>query len=545
MRFTGEDAYEVQFLEWLPESWEYMHGPEIASDGSAPERESYKDVILASRVEEALARINPGLPKDAIRTLRQKLASPGETDILRANQLISTWMTEGISIKVRDANGEETTRLALIIDFENPQNNEWLAVNQFTVSHDSDSGSRRPDIVLFLNGLPIVVIELKSPDNLEENVWKAFNQIQTYKEQISRLFYYNVALIIADGSEALVGSLSADKERFSKWRSTDGLNKDPHGEFGKTQTLIEGFLNPTTILEVIQHFSIFITGKQSYKMLPAYHQFYAVEKAYQRALIASAENGDGRGGLMWHTQGSGKSYEMSCLAGMLTTSKHLKNPTVVVVTDRNNLDHQLFDIFMAAKALMRQTPEQADSREELRELIANRASGGVIFTTIQKFAPEEDEDKFPVLTDRRNVFVFTDEAHRSQYGFSARISGDKFKVGYAQHLRDALPNATFLAFTGTPVSAADRNTRQVFGDEIDIYDMLQANEDGATVPIYYESRLISLELPEDAKKELNDLAEELLEDEDEIAQSNLKQRWAAIEQIVRVRHLELRKLLKI
>jgi type I restriction enzyme R subunit len=532
MKFTGEDAYEVQFLEWLPEAWEYMHGPEIAPDGSAPERESYKEVILGSRVEEALSRINPGLPKEAIRTLRQKLASPGETDILRANQLISTWMTEGMPISVREANGEESTKLAWIVDFNKPENNEWLAVNQFTVTHDSDAGSRRPDVVLFLNGLPIVVIELKSPDSEDENIWKAFNQLQTYKEQISRLFYYNVALVVADGSDARVGSLTADKERFSKWRSIDGLSRDPHGPFGQTQTLIEGFLNPSTLLEVIKHFTIFVSDKRTYKMLPAYHQYFAVEKAYQRALQASAEGGDGRGGLMWHTQGSGKSYEMSCLAGMLTTSKVLKNPTVVVVTDRNNLDHQLHDIFVDAKALMRQTPQQAESRQELRDLIGNRASGGVIFTTIQKFAPDEDEDKFPALTDRRNVFVFTDEAHRSQYGFSARISGDKFKVGYAQHLRDAMPNATFIAFTGTPVAAADRNTRQVFGDEIDVYDMLQANEDGATVPIYYESRLVTLELPEDAKKELNDLAEDLLEDEDEIVQSNLKQRWAAIEQIV-------------
>lgn len=532
MKFTGEDAYEVQFLEWLPDAWEYMHGPEIAPDGSAPERESYKEVILGSRVEEVLARINPGLPKEAIRTLRQKLSSPGETDLLRANQLISLWMTEGMPISVRKPNGEESTELAQIIDFNNPENNEWLAVNQFTISHDSDSGSRRPDIVLFLNGLPIVVIELKSPDNEEENIWKAFNQIQTYKDQISRLFYYNVALVIADGSDARVGSLTADKERFLKWRSVDGFERDPHGSFGHTQTLIEGLLNPKNLLEVIQHFTIFVADKHNFKMLPAYHQFYAVEKAYQRALTASAEGGDGRGGLMWHTQGSGKSYEMSCLAGMLATSKILKNPTIVVVTDRNNLDTQLHDIFMDAKALMRQTPEKADSRQELRELIGNRAAGGVIFTTIQKFAPDEDEDKFPTLTDRRNVFVFTDEAHRSQYGFSARLSGDKFKVGYAQHLRDALPNATFIAFTGTPVAAADRNTRQVFGDEIDVYDMLQANEDGATVPIYYESRLVSLELPDEAKKELNELAENLIEDEDEIVQSSLKQRWAAIEQIV-------------
>jgi type I restriction enzyme R subunit len=258
-----------------------------------------------------------------------------------------------------------------------------------------------------------------------------------------------------------------------------------------------------------------------------------VKKAYTRALTASAENGDGRGGLMWHTQGAGKSFEMACLAGMLATSKALKNPTIVVVTDRKNLDHQLFDTFVAAKALMRQTPEQADSRDEIREMISSRPVGGVIFTTIQKFAPEDSETKFPALTERRNVFVFTDEAHRSQYGFTARIDKDnKFKVGYAQHLRDAMPNATFVAFTGTPVAEADRDTRLVFGDEIDVYDMAQANEDGATVPIYYESRLVALELPDDAKKELDELAEDLVEDEEESMQANLKKRWAELEQIV-------------
>jgi type I restriction enzyme R subunit len=284
---------------------------------------------------------------------------------------------------------------------------------------------------------------------------------------------------------------------------------------------------------MIQHFTVFVPGQKTIKMLPAYHQFFAVKKAYKRALTASADNGDGRGGLMWHTQGAGKSFEMACLAGMLATSKALKNPTIVVVTDRKNLDHQLFDTFVAAKALMRQTPEQADSREEIREMISTRPVGGVIFTTIQKFAPEESETKFPALTERRNVFVFTDEAHRSQYGFSARIDKDnKFKVGYAQHLRDAMPNATFVAFTGTPVAEADRDTRLVFGDEIDVYDMAQANEDGATVPIYYESRLVALELPDEAKKELDDLAEDLVEDEEENIQANLKKRWAELEQIV-------------
>lgn len=530
----NEDAYELQCLDWLEGiGWNLAKGPEIAHDGMMPERSSHKDVLLVGRVEDAISRINPGTPKDVIRKVRQMLESPGETDLLKANQQIHQWMTEGISVKIRDESGEESTKLLWLIDFENIENNDWLAVNQFSVQVDADAGTRRPDIVLFLNGIPISVLELKNPSDLDTDIWQAFEQLQTYKAQVSRLFYYNSVLMIADGADARMGSLTADQERFLKWRSANGEERDPYGTFGHTQTLIEGLYNKRHVLDMIQHFTVFIPGQKTIKMLPAYHQFFAVQKAFARALTASAENGDGRGGLMWHTQGAGKSFEMACLAGMLATSKVLKNPTIVVVTDRKNLDHQLFDTFVAAKALLRQTPEQADSREEIREMISTRPVGGVIFTTIQKFAPEENETKFPVLTDRRNVFVFTDEAHRSQYGFSARIDNEsKFKVGYAQHLRDAMPNATFIAFTGTPVAETDRDTRLVFGDEIDVYDMAQANEDGATVPIFYESRLVALELPDDAKKDLDLLAENLVEDEEENIQANLKRRWAELEQIV-------------
>ena len=530
----NEDTYELQCLDWLQKSgWTWVKGPEIAHDGKSPERTSYKDILLVNRLEDAISRINPGTPKETIMRVRQMLESPGETDVLKANQKIHQWMTEGISVKIREDSGDETTKLLWLIDFNNIENNDWLAVNQYSVQVDADAGTRRPDIVLFLNGIPISVLELKNPSDLDTDIWQAFEQLQTYKAQISRLFYYNSVLVIADGADARMGSLTADQERFLKWRSIDGDVRDPNGSFGHTQTLIEGLFNKRHVIDMIQHFTVFVPGQKTIKMLPAYHQFFAVKKAYKRALTASADNGDGRGGLMWHTQGAGKSFEMACLAGMLATSKALKNPTIVVVTDRKNLDHQLFDTFVAAKALMRQTPEQADSREEIREMISTRPVGGVIFTTIQKFAPEESETKFPALTVRRNVFVFTDEAHRSQYGFSARIDRDnKFKVGYAQHLRDAMPNATFVAFTGTPVAEADRDTRLVFGDEIDVYDMAQANEDGATVPIYYESRLVALELPDEAKKELDDLAEDLVEDEEENIQANLKKRWAELEQIV-------------
>jgi type I restriction enzyme R subunit len=529
----NEDGYEHQFLSWLKgKNWNWKYGPDIAPEGTAPERSSYKDVILGVRLEDAIERINPGLPKDSIRRVHQLLSSPGETDLLRANELIQGWFVNGISQKVRGADGIETTELVRVIDFENLDNNDFLAVNQFSVEHNSEAGARRPDIVLFVNGLPVVVIEVKNPLDLDTDIWEAFNQLDTYKQHITKLFFYNVALVIADGSDARVGSLTAGTERFLKWRSIDGINLDPHGAFGHTQTLIEGLFNKENLLDVIQYFMIFVPGKQTIKMFPGYHQFYAVSKAYRRAIAASKDGGDRKGGLMWHTQGSGKSYEMACLAGKLIKCNELGNPTIVLVTDRNNLDDQLYDTFVGAKALLRQDPTMADSRDDLRKQIATRPAGGVVFTTIQKFQLIDKETKFPALTERRNVFVFTDEAHRSQYGFSAKVEKDGFKVGYAQHLRDALPNATFFAFTGTPVAETDRDTRQVFGDEIDIYDMVQANEDGATVPIYYESRLVNLELPHEAKLELNELAEQLVEDEEEDIQANLKRRWADLELIV-------------
>lgn len=532
-----EAAYERQVIDWLKScGWGHAFGPEIAPNGLNPERSSFKDVALVGRLEEALSRLNPKLNRDAVRRVSQRIQSPGETSPFWANQLIHSWMTNGIPETIRDSNGEEKTVLVRLFDAENIENNDWVAVNQLRVTlddllEDGENGTRVPDIVLYLNGMPIAVIELKNPSNSETTIKDAFNQLQTYKEQIGRLFFCNAALVIADGAEARVGSLTSDLERFMVWRSLDGRELDPHGEFGQDRTLFEGVFAKANILSIIANFSVYASGSHPIKMFPGYHQFFAVNKAYKRSLEASRENGDGRGGVMWHTQGSGKSYEMACLAGMLATSKELKNPTIVVVTDRNDLDQQLFETFVDAKALLRQDPKKAESRQDIREML-NNPGGGVFFTTIQKFAIDDNEDSFPALTDRRNVFVFTDEAHRSQYGFSARVSGDKFKVGYAQHMRDALPNATFVAFTGTPIASTDKDTRQVFGDEIDVYDMVQANQDGATVPIFYESRLVQLDLPAEAKQELNDLAEELTENEEDNQSATLKQRWAALEKIV-------------
>jgi type I restriction enzyme R subunit len=537
LRNLDEAAYENQVLDWLKTAgWSHVFGPEIAPNGSKPERGSFKDVVLAGRLEESLSRLNPSISQDVVRRLSQRIQSPGEASPYWANRLIHSWMTEGIQETIRESNGDESTVLVRLFDADNLDNNDWLAVNQLRVTlddllEDGENGTRVPDIVLYLNGMPVGVIELKNPSNSETTIKDAFNQLQTYKDQIGRLFFCNVALVIADGAEARVGSLTSDLERFMVWRSLDGQELDPHGEFGQDQTLFEGVFAKENILSILQNFSVYVSGVNPVKMFPGYHQFFAVHKAYKRALEASSVSGDGRGGVMWHTQGSGKSYEMACLAGMLATSKALKNPTIVVVTDRNDLDQQLYETFLDAKALFRQEPKKAESRQEIRTLL-DIPGGGVFFTTIQKFAIDDEEVTFPALTERRNVFVFTDEAHRSQYGFSARISGDKFKVGYAQHMRDALPNATFVAFTGTPVASTDRDTRQVFGDEIDVYDMVQANQDGATVPIFYESRLVQLDLPSDAKDELNELAEALTENEEDSQSATLKQRWAALEKIV-------------
>ncbi len=533
----GESAYEEQVLGWLETvGWNRAFGPDIAPSGIRPERKSFKDVILEERLVKALSRLNPALSHDAILSVARHIQSPGEASLFRANQLIHSWFTGGIPETVRWDNGEETTELVKIIDFEHVEANDWLVVNQLRLTvddrvGDSDNGNRVPDVVLYLNGLPVAVIELKNPSNVDTSIYDAFNQLETYKSQIGKLFYTNVVIVIADGVEAKAGSLTSDFERFMVWRSIDGDERDPYGEFGQDQTLFEGLFKKETLLSLIKNFVVFVPGSRAIKMVPGYHQLFAVEKAYRRALQASSDNGDGRGGLMWHTQGSGKSYEMACLAGMLATSPELKNPTIVVVTDRNDLDQQLYQTFVDAKSLLRQTPKQATSRAEIRETL-DKPGGGVFFTTIQKFAIEDGEEAFPALTERRNVFVMTDEAHRSQYGFSARVSGDKFKVGYAQHMRDALPNATFIAFTGTPVDGADKDTRQVFGDEIDIYDMVQANADGATVPIFYESRLVELELPDEARGELDLLAEELTEDAEDNEVLALKRRWAALEKIV-------------
>ena len=527
-----EDFYESEFIEWLENiGWEYKFGPDIAHDGVEAERSSYKDVILKDRFIRTQLNINPSITINDAEKIYYKISQLGEQDLMKANKLFHDFMINGVKQEIENVDGTRKHEIIKLIDFDDINKNNFLVVNQFTVEHNSGAGSRRPDLVLFVNGIPLIVIELKNPADIDATIWDAYEQIQTYKEQITKLFYYNQALVIADGFDARIGTVSSGKERYLKWRKNDGLALDPNGQFGHSKTLAEGVFSKRNLLNLINYYISFVATNPSVKIFPGYHQYYAVEKAYVRAIRAYKEK-SGKGGLMWHTQGSGKSYEMACLAGRIVRSLELSNPTVIVLTDRNNLDDQLFDNFNDANELIRQDPIPIESREELRDCLIGKSHGGIIFTTIQKFQPKDEESIFPILSKRENIFIFADEAHRTQYGYKSTIKRGRLKAGYAQHLRDALPNAKFFAFTGTPVSSEDKDTRRVFGDEIDIYDMIQSNEDGATVPIYYESRIIKVGMSEEKIKEINNIVEVLLEDEEESVANTEKNKWSDLENIV-------------
>ena len=463
--------------------------------------------------------------------------------------------------------GETRGDFVRLIDWNEPTRNDWLAVNQFSIT--GPHHTRRPDIVLFVNGLPLVLIELKNPADQNADIWKAFHQIQTYKEQIADTFQYNEMLVISDGSDALLGSLSADTERFMAWRTIDGVDGRPAGRVQRAAdpgARRAGAGVPAGLLCVSSCCSR--TTAAWSRRSPATTSFTRYVRPSRQVIAASRPAGDSaacvaKAAWSWHTQGSGKSITMTCFAARVMQEPAMENPTIVVITDRNDLDGQLFGVFSLAQDLLRERPVQATTRQELRALLANRPSGGIVFATIQKFMPGEDEDAFPLLSDRRNIVVIADEAHRTQYGFEAKLKTvkqrrsrmtptradhrqrrarpawrrvaatiDRYQVGYAQHLRDALPNATFVAFTGTPVSGEDRDTRAVFGDYISVYDMQQAKEDGATVAIYYESRLAKLGLKADELATIDDEVDELAEDEEESQQARLKSRWAALEKVV-------------
>ncbi|MCP5279462.1 MAG: type I restriction endonuclease subunit R [Thiobacillus sp.] len=542
MSLIDENMAEQAALDWFEElGYERVFGPDIAPDGPEQERESYKQVVLADRLMTALVRLNPHIPASILEDAARQVIHGNAAGLMQANRQFHRWLTDGVPVEI-NKDGETLGDFVALIDFATPDNNEWLAVNQYSI--EGPKHTRRPDVVVFVNGLPLGVIELKNPADESADIWAAFNQLQTYKEDIADLFVFNEVLAISDYTLARVGSLSADQERFSTWRTIDGEHLDPLGELQQLETLIRGFFRKDFFLDYLRYFVLF-EDDGNVKKIAGYHQFHAVRAVVQSVIQASRPGGNRKGGVVWHTQGSGKSIEMTCLAGHLMTAPEMNNPTIVVVTDRNDLDNQLFETFAGAAELLRETPARAGTRPDLRAKLANRPSGGIVFTTIQKFAPFEDEDGYPLLSDRENIVVICDEAHRSQYGFSARLPGLEdaagmmstvlktgVRYGYAHYLREALPNATFVAFTGTPISSEDKDTRAVFGEYVHIYDIEQAVKDGATVPIYYESRLAKLELKDEETPHIDEEVDELTEDEEESAKALTLRRWAALEKVV-------------
>jgi len=500
----SESDLEVAALEWFAEiGYETVGAPEISPGGDYPEREDYGDVILRERLLDALRRNNPHLPENAIDDAYRQIAVPQSPSLLMNNKAFQKMTADGADVSVRQPDGSFKTEKAVIFDFENPQNNNFLSANQFTVIENRIE--KRSDIVIFINGLPLAVFELKSASDENVDISDAYNQLQNYKTVIPSLFTYNACMVISDGN-ARVGSLSANEDRFMMWRTIDG-DEIAAASVPQLEVLIKGIFQKERFLDIIRSFILFQSdGKETYKIFAGYHQYHAVNKAVESTIRATMESGDRRIGVVWHTQGSGKSLSMVFYVGKLVVCEELNNPTIVVITDRNDLDDQLFSTFYKSREFLRCEPQQAKDRANLRELLNNRTSGGIIFTTIQKFEPDES-DKDSLLNDRKNIIVIADEAHRSQYGFAAEISKSKdeasVKYGYAKYMRDSLPNASYIGFTGTPVELTDKNTRAVFGDYIDIYDMTRAVEDGTTVKIYYESRIAKLELPEDLKPKID------------------------------------------
>lgn len=532
MAFLSEALVEEAMIEQLAGlGYEIASEEVIGPDGTHPEREGHDLCILQRRFSDAVSRINPNVPQiardDAVRQVTQTIFPT----LLEENRRVHKLLTDGVDVEFEGTDGAVTAAKVNLIDFDNPENNDWLVVNQFVVI--SGQYNRRPDVVVFLNGLPVGVIELKAPGSDSATIVSAFNQLQTYKTQIGGLFNTNAVLIASDGLTARIGSLSADIERFMPWRTTDGADVAPKGT-PELATSIEGVFARGRLLQLIRDFTVFSETKSGLaKVIAGYHQFHAVNHAVAATVKASAPGGDKKVGVIWHTQGSGKSLLMAFYAGQLVRTPEMANPTLVILTDRNDLDDQLFGTFSMCQDLIRQRPEQAHNREDLQKILS-RASGGVVFTTIQKFSPAADSNTYPVLTDRRNVIVIADEAHRSQYGFKAKMEAKTGEVsyGFAKYLRDALPNASFIGFTGTPIEADDVNTPAVFGNYIDVYDISRAVEDGATVPIYYESRLARIELDQDEVPLIDSEIEALTEDDDLVDQEKFKRKWSAVEALV-------------
>jgi len=544
-RSFTESLVEQAALAWLESlGWSVRHGLEIAPGEPGAERADYAQVVLEARLRDALARLNPALPPEALDDAFRRLTRPEGAELSGRNRAVHRLLVEGVTVEYRAADGEIRGAQAHVLDFDDPRNNDWLAVNQFTVTENKHT--RRPDVVLFVNGLPLAVIELKNAADEDATIWTAFQQLQTYKAELPSLFAFNEVLLVSDGVEARVGTLTAGREWMKPWRTITGERlADPH--LPELQVSIEGLCSPRRFLDLVRDFVVFedAGGGTLAKKMAGYHQFHAVQVAVGETLRAAelyrpvggvaesggryeagqkpgGQPGDRRVGVVWHTQGSGKSLTMAFYAGRIVREPAMENPTLVVLTDRNDLDDQLFGTFSRCQDLLRQPPVQAESRADLREKLAV-AAGGVVFTTIHKFFPEEKGDRYPVLSDRRNIVVIADEAHRSQYDFID---------GFARHMRDALPHASFIGFTGTPIEKTDANTRAVFGDYISVYDIQRAVEDGATVPIYYESRLAKLELDEAERPKIDPEFEEATEGEEVERKEKLKTKWAQLEAIV-------------
>ncbi len=544
-----ESVVEEAALEWLGRlGYEVMHGPDIAAGEPAAERgdSGYRDVVLEMRFRSALARLNPDLPSEALDDAHRKLMRLDAPSLIERNRAVHRMLVDGITVEFRRKDGSIGGAQARLIDFDDPAQNDWLAINQFTVAEGQHL--RRPDIVLFLNGLPLAVIELKNAADEGADIWAAFRQLQTYQAQIPTLFATNVALVASDGAQARIGSIGAGREWFKPWRTITG--RDEAIKLAELQVVLEGVFERRRFLDLVKYFIVFeaLEGGKLVKKMAGYHQFHAVNVALEETLraaipaeswrksqgfsdetgrydagpMAGGEDGDRRVGVVWHTQGSGKSLTMAFYAGRVILSPEMENPTIVVLTDRNDLDDQLFGTFARCRDLLRQPPVQAADRADLRSKLSV-AGGGVVFTTIQKFFPEERGDRHPILSERRNIVVIADEAHRSQYDFID---------GFARHMRDALPRASFIGFTGTPIEQTDANTRAVFGDYISVYDIQRAVIDGATVPIYYESRLAKLELKASERPNIDPEFEEATEGEETDRKEKLKSRWAQLEAVV-------------
>ncbi|MCG7932639.1 MAG: type I restriction endonuclease subunit R [Candidatus Thiodiazotropha lotti] len=562
-----EDQLEQLCLNWFQSiGYDYACGYDIAPDGDRPERSDYRQIVLFDRLQSQLQKINPHIPLPVLESVSQQIAKPESPVLIKNNQIFHKLLREGVKVDYKDEGKDKTDHVQLL-DFADLKNNHFLVVNQYTISGTKQM--RRPDVLVFINGLPLAVIELKNPANEGSDIWSAYQQLQTYKEEIPDLFIFNEALVVSDGVNARVGSLTANKERFLPWRTLSHQDDKPLFEF-RLETLVKGFFQPELFLDYLHYFILFEQdGDALIKKIAGYHQFHAVREAVRATVTAAqqqgvkekradyadrVEPGSGKAGVVWHTQGSGKSISMVCYAAKLSAQPEMNNPTIVVVTDRNDLDGQLFNTFTLARDILNQTPlrigEENDgypndmpARDRLRDALSSRQSGGIIFTTIQKFGLLGSEERHPALSERHNIVVISDEAHRSQYGDKAKyreikdgegnVTGSKYTYGYSKHLRSALPRATFIGFTGTPISTQDKDTRAVFGDYVSIYDIQDAVDDGATVPIYYESRLAKLDIKQAEIEALNDEVEEVIEGEEDVAiREKTKSKWSALEKLV-------------